>query len=117
MGVYGGGYGDYLRQRPAAPGIGAKAAPRTVEAPSRKPPRTSPQQRLSYKDKRELESLPGQIEALEEEQQTLEARVSEADFYRGDKATITDTLKRLEQLQEALGTAYERWEYLDGIEG
>jgi ATP-binding cassette subfamily F protein uup len=116
IGEYVGGYGDYLQQHKAAARDGARREPKAVAPATRKTSRRSPQQRLGYNEKRELASLPEQIEALEKEQGTLEATISEADFYRGDKTTITDTLKRLENLHEALRSAYERWEFLDKID-
>ncbi len=116
LGEYVGGYADYLKQREAPPAFAAPAAPKPADRKSRKPARKSTQQRLGYKEKRELAGLPGQIEVLEEEQQALESKVAQADFYRGDKASITETLKRLEELNAALHEAYERWEYLDGMD-
>ena len=90
--------------------------PQSGERTSRKPVRKTAQRRLSYNQKRELAGLPEHIEALEQEQRVLESKLSEADFYRGDKTTIRETLQRLEQLNAALHEAYERWAYLDGMD-
>ena len=70
---------------------------------------------MSYGQKRELEALPQQIEALEIEQQSLETKTASAEFFRNDKAEITSTLGRLEQIRSDLEGAYERWEQLEGL--
>src|SRR6185503_19295831 len=57
---YAGGYSDYLRQRTVQK---EEAAPKKTVAPKEKS-----KVKLSYKETRELESLPGEIESLEAEQ-------------------------------------------------
>src|SRR6186713_1648999 len=63
---YVGGYTDWLRQRPgsreAAPAR-APSAPAPTAAPT--PVVAAPKRKLSFKEQRELESLPGDIEKLE----------------------------------------------------
>jgi ATP-binding cassette subfamily F protein uup len=69
---------------------------------------------LSYKDQRELDALPGRIEALEGEVAGLEARISAPEFYRqDDSAAISATLARLESMRAELDAAYARWEQLE----
>jgi len=108
---YVGGYDDWLRQRRAAPATRAaeKAAPAAAE------PREKPKARakLSYKEQRELETLPQRIEALEAEQRTLHGTMGAPDFYQQDKAAITAAQERLAALEEELSVAYERWEMLE----
>ena len=69
--------------------------------------------KLSYKDQRELDTLPARIESLENEQARLQDLMASADFYRGDKAEITRNLARAEQLKHELEEAYGRWQALD----
>ena len=77
-------------------------------------PKASPKKRkLSYKDQRELDALPGRIEALEEEQQQLEERIAAPDFYSGDRAESEAVLAQLSATQQALEEAFERWAELD----
>src|SRR6266436_2195924 len=64
-----GGYSDWLRQRPHAPA--REREPRSVGIA---PVRT--RTRLSYKEQRELDGLPAEIEALEHEQRQLTARIA-----------------------------------------
>jgi ATP-binding cassette subfamily F protein uup len=116
---YVGGYEDWLRQRrvttpPAAEKMaGAKHA--ADEAPPTQAPGVAPAaaRKLSYNEQRELERLPALIDALEEEQRLLSARVSAPEFYREPSPEIAAALARLEALQQELTTAYARWDELD----
>jgi ATP-binding cassette subfamily F protein uup len=108
---YVGGYSDWLRQRPEVSRQTTKAA-----KPSKTQERgaSSKQNKLSYKDKRELERLPALIETLENEQQTLQQSLSEADFYKQENDAIARATSRLEQIEDELLHAYARWESLEG---
>lgn len=114
IGDYVGGYEDWLRQREhklqsltvirtASPGESKNEE--TASAPPVK-------QKLSYKDKRELESLPDHIEGLEQEKMAIEVKIAESAFYQQDKAVISQTLQRLETLEQQLDISYRRWEQL-----
>src|SRR4030095_4683141 len=78
-GEYVGGYSDWLRQR---------AQPRTMNAAARAAAQTpaasapAPKRKLSFKEQRELESLPGDIEKLEVEQLALTNKLCEPDYHR-----------------------------------
>jgi len=111
---YIGGYEDWLRQRrqtePAAvrrDAASTNTAPAVAKNPSRSP------RKPSYKEQRELEELPARIEALEAEQQQLQAAVASADFYKRSAADIHEALARLEDLETLLLDAYSRWDALD----
>ncbi len=111
VGEYVGGYESWQRQCRTA------QAPRT---PARTPSTTKREKsddrrRLSYKQQRELDSLPSRIEMLESEQNQLQLQTADANFYRGDKQAITAILERLEQVHEEIASAYERWEHLARI--
>ena len=76
---YVGGYSDWLAQRPsAAPAAPTGAAERGERKPSRQPQKV----KLTFKEQRELESLPAEIEALEREQHELTARMAGADYHK-----------------------------------
>jgi ATP-binding cassette subfamily F protein uup len=113
---YVGGYEDWLRQRrpPLATSAPASRAPRTTaDSPPRAAPMAPARRKLSYAEKRELETLPRRIEALEAEQQHLEQEAGRSRFYQQDKAAITAALARLDELGRDLAQAYERWEALE----
>ncbi len=74
---------------------------------------STPKPKLSYKDQRELEQLPGRIEKLEERQSQLEGTISEPDFYSSQQSNIDAVLKELAEVQAQLENTFARWEALD----
>jgi len=107
---YVGGYEDWLRQRPAP----SKPATPKKSAPVPKPTQTQPKTRkISYHEQRELAGLPEEIEKLETEISALQTQISDPQFYQSDPEHINQTLGRLKNLEQALETAYGRWEELE----
>jgi ATP-binding cassette subfamily F protein uup len=113
---YVGGYEDWMRQRPASPpspaasraaepGPGARADGRAATMLTSK--------RLSYKEQRELDALPAAIEALEAEEQALNARIAGPEFYKEGREAIDAALARLAAIARELGDAYTRWHELE----
>ena len=107
---YVGGYSDWLRQRPKA----APATPRKDSKPAAAPA-SSPRAKakLSYKDQRELELLPAEIEALEKEQAELTARMSGAEYHKVGAQAMRDDSRRAGEIEELLLTKFSRWEALE----
>ena len=93
-----------------------KAAPSNQE-PRIRNPEPGAQNRgpskLSFKEQKELEKLPARIEALEAEQERLNAVVAAPSFYKESAESIHTTLARLEEIQQGLLDAYARWDELD----
>ncbi|MCK7594749.1 ATP-binding cassette domain-containing protein [Pseudomarimonas salicorniae] len=114
-----GGYSDWERQggglgRRHAPPAQASAAAGAESKPAATLPASTPERRkLSYKEQRELEQLPSRIETLETELATLQATMSEPQFFRQSGERIAETQARLQALQGELETAYQRWEALE----
>ncbi len=109
---YVGGYDDWLAQRPQ-PAV----EPKVEKKPTAKKPAPSNRKKISFKQKRELETLPGHIEALETEQSDLHEQMAAADFYKGDGQQIAAARERLAALEAELETAYARWEELEELAG
>jgi ATP-binding cassette subfamily F protein uup len=109
---YVGGYDDWVRQRPAPQPAPAKPA---VEKPIPPKPVKEKLKKLSFKEQRELEALPQQIEALETEIASLNEAISRPEFYQQTKDTITGTQARLAELQQTVEAAYMRWEELEAL--
>jgi ATP-binding cassette subfamily F protein uup len=114
VGEYAGGYEDWERyrqlvaaERPQAP----RRTPLLAAAPVEK--RRDISRKLSYKEERELEALPGKIELLEAEQSRLHRLMGAADFYRQPADRITAAMERLKAIAEELAACYERWEVLE----
>ncbi|MEO8836876.1 MAG: ABC transporter ATP-binding protein, partial [Caldimonas sp.] len=81
-------------------------------APAPKTPPAAKPRKLGYKEQRELDELPGRIEALEAEQKDLGALMASADFYAGDPVRVESAQMRYAQIDDELLQALERWETL-----
>ncbi len=68
--------------------------------------------RLSFKEKRELEALPAQIEALEAEQEKLTQKLLDPNYHKSPIEEIKADKERFEELPRFIEVAYERWEEL-----
>jgi ATP-binding cassette subfamily F protein uup len=112
---YEGGYDDYLRQRSSEVQVEAK---RAAESATKKAPDPLLEQarKPSFKERKELESLPGRIEELERGIRELHEAMAEPSFYRKDRDEITRVKARLENLERDLASAYERWEALEQLD-
>jgi ATP-binding cassette subfamily F protein uup len=111
-GEYVGGYSDWLRQRSLPRGVqisnrgGSTAAPAAAPAPKRK---------LSFKEQRELDSLPAEIEKLEGEQQALAMKLCEPDYHRVGAEQMRLDRERSTELAKLIATRMERWETLEAL--
>lgn len=106
---YVGGYDDWLSQRPK------EAEAKAEKAPKQERPRKERAAKLGFKEERELKELPGRIEALEAEQQTLYSQMSEPDFYKKAGKSAAEAKARGEEIEEKLKDMYLRWEDLEAI--
>ena len=104
---YAGGYSDYLRQRPRTKEV--KPDDPLVVRGVREKPRT----KLNYKETRELEALPGEIETLEIEQKDLFARMHAPDYYRQPPDVLRADQQRSAEIETLLMEKLERWEVLE----
>jgi ATP-binding cassette subfamily F protein uup len=128
VGEYVGGYGDWLRQRPAnasnilARHSGESRNPvssipgkeKSLDPGLRRDDEPKPKRRLSYKDARELELLPARIETLENEIAARTAAMHDPAFFKQDGAAITAANQALATFQTELDAAYARWQELEG---
>ena len=111
---YAGGYADMLAQRgedvgPADPPAAAKPA-RTPKPPKPNDPsaRTA-RRKLSYKQQRALESLPGRMEELQAHSAALETLLADPELYSRDPAKFEAATSALAQHQSDLAAAEEEW--------
>jgi len=111
IGEYDGGYNDYLLQRPEPSTVESKPSV-TIEM-TRMPAAPEKRKRLGFKEKRERDALPGQIEKLESNLRELHAMMADPSFYKREGVAIAQTKVKLTELEQALAAAYERWEVLE----
>jgi ABC transport system ATP-binding/permease protein len=111
---YVGGYSDWLAQRPRASASASDEPSRDAIAPVNEPRATqSSRARLSFKERRELEGLPAELEALEREQHDLSTRMSAADYYKQGAEAIRRDHARAADIERVLADKFERWAELD----
>lgn len=103
---YVGGYTDLLERLADEAPESAKKEKAPKPAPKREPPEKT---RMSYKDKRELEMLPAQIDALTEQIAVLESKMNDGGFYARDPAAFAQTAADLERLKTELDGKETRW--------
>jgi ATP-binding cassette subfamily F protein uup len=72
---------------------------------------------LSFREQRELDALPGEIEALEAEQHALTARMCAPDYHRHPAESLRTDRERAQALEHALAQKFERWALLDAKAG
>jgi ATP-binding cassette subfamily F protein uup len=106
---YVGGYSDWIAQRPPAPGPEKPAV--TAAARAREKPR------LSYRETRELATLPDRIAALEGEQAAISARLADAAFYALPVHEQRSVNARFSEIEVELMACLERWETLEAKQG
>ncbi len=109
---YAGGYTDMLAQR-ALPRRGLR---QTVPSTTRRPrPATEARahpahpQRMGFKDRHALETLPARIAGLQKEIAGLNAVLADADFYARDPRRFGEVTKALADAQDRLAAAEEQW--------
>jgi ABC transport system ATP-binding/permease protein len=108
---YDGGYDDWLRQSRVDAPSETKSAVSSPSAPSAEPkPR-----KLSFKERKELESLPKRIEELEQAIQQMHETLADPAFYKRDREEIAQAKQRLEALEQELASGFERWELLESL--
>ena len=107
VGIYPGGYEDWLRQRPAPEAAESK------KAAAARPAAPRVQVRLGFKEQREHKELPGKIETLESEIAALHASLADGAIYRADPAAATASHTRLPLAEAELEAAFERWAELE----
>lgn len=113
VGEYVGGYDDWVRQRKLPePAVTVQKSVVAKPKPAKEPRRT-----ITFKQLRELEALPQQIDVLETEQKNLYASLSDPAFYQQPGDVIAQAKARLEHLEREIETVYRRWEELEALNG
>jgi ATP-binding cassette subfamily F protein uup len=124
---YVGGYDDWLRQRKAALKAASKAndaksgssssaskggIKQTLPASGKTQESVAVAKKMSFKERNELEKMPGLIESYEAEQRSLHTKMAEPEYFKLPQATLQKDQSRLNELDELLVSAYARWDEL-----
>jgi ABC transport system ATP-binding/permease protein len=109
---YVGGYSDWLAQRSSSM-ENAATSRKSVEVSSTETPAASSKPKLSYKESRELQQLPGEIAALEAEQKSLHEKMIASDYHKQGAQQMKNDSSRCTEIEELLMTKLERWTDLE----
>ena len=111
---YVGGYDDWLRQSSAESAPAPVPSRLTRQKPVREKERP---RRLTFKEERELESLPERIIELEEEQQVIHRTLADPEFYKSAGEEVAALNLRLSAIDAELAETFRRWEELEELKG
>ena len=107
---YAGGYSDFVQQSQSQPAARKEGSP----APSAAAPKPEKNRvKLSYKETRELEALPAELETLEEEQKQLQARMHAADYYKQPPGVLRADRERETEITRLIDQKLDRWAALE----
>jgi ATP-binding cassette subfamily F protein uup len=110
---YAGGYTDMLAQRGAdlagRPEARAKPATGAGKAMPAAPATKAARRKLSFHEKHALETLPGEIAALQARIRELQQRLDDPDLYARNRAVFTRASADLAARQAELSAAEQRW--------
>jgi ATP-binding cassette subfamily F protein uup len=106
---YVGGYDDWLRQRPSFEQTSQKTSKTTASTTAttsaqanNSVPAAKPAKKLSYKDQREYDALPGLIEQLETQLEILSGQIADPDFYQQEQTKIDKHLAKIQHKEKEL---------------
>jgi ATP-binding cassette subfamily F protein uup len=110
-----GGYEEWARVlRARQTKRSGTATPPTKDATKREAaPKVQRGTKLSFKEAKELEGLPGRISALEREQAELERQLADPALYRTDPEAVRTAKMRHDGIEQDLMRALERWTELE----
>ncbi|MGA1273860.1 MAG: ABC transporter ATP-binding protein, partial [Burkholderiaceae bacterium] len=124
---YEGGYDDYLVQKSrrlkalSGHALNPSSSPRAGSEPPKegtneqkleKAKPSKPLARLSNKEREALSKLPAEIEALEQNIDTLRQKLADPNFYKQDPSVMAQCKAELAASEESLERAMSQWEVL-----
>jgi len=113
---YVGGYTDWLNYSLAKKKEQAKADKKQAKAAVQKTSVTTVKtKKLSYKEQKELDELPLQIESLEGKQGEVTEKMNAADFYQQEQSIVNAVLAELAEVEQELEGVYSRWDELEAM--
>lgn len=107
---YPGGYEDWLNQQvQVSTGKNSEKKEKNKKVKKEKP------RKLSFKERKDLDEMPGLIERLEKEQEELYLTMADPEYYKKTAEEIKTNNERSEAIKEELSTAFDRWDFLDQL--
>lgn len=112
---YVGGYTDWRAQKETILPKPENSQPTKVVTQPSPLAKAGKAKKLSYKEQRELEQLPKDIEALETQIEWLTAQMAETSFYQKPAQEIKKAQQEMADYQTKLETCFARWEALEAM--
>ncbi|MDH3304773.1 MAG: ATP-binding cassette domain-containing protein [Gammaproteobacteria bacterium] len=110
---YVGGYSDWVRQGHELAETDGPLAVEQRKSAAAERRRTRKPSKLSYKDQRELDRLPAEIQVIEQSIAELQRVVAAPDFYTQDSTLVQQKLGELNEAEARLEQRIERWGELE----
>jgi ATP-binding cassette subfamily F protein uup len=107
---YPGGYEDWKSQQ-----VQENSEIKVETKPKKKKEKTEKPRKLSFKERKDLDEMPGLIERLEKEQEELYLTMTDPEYYKKTAEEIKTINERSEKIKEELSTAFDRWDFLDQL--
>ena len=108
---YDGGYDDYVRA--SSQNANQEASGKAKKQAAKKAKESDGKKKLTYKEQRELESLPDDIADLETQQTAIHDKMADPDFFKQDGEAISVANVELQQIELKLEELMLRWEELE----
>lgn len=102
---------EFAAARSAAPPVAEKKPP---PAPATAQP--TARRKLGFKERRELDTLPERIAALESEQKQIDQELADGSLYARDNERAVRLSTRHAEVEQELLEALDRWETLEALE-
>ena len=114
---YAGGYSDWASYKASVAKEAAKPKQEAKSVVKAAEPAKAKGEKMSWKEQRELETLPATIAALEAEQVELGQCLADASIYQSDPGAAQKASERLAEIDDELMKLLERWETLEARAG
>ena len=114
---YAGGYSDWASYKASVAKEASRPKQEAKPVVKAAEPAKAKGEKMSWKEQRELETLPEKIAALEAEQVELGQRLADASIYQSDPGAAQKASERLAAIDDELMGLLERWEVLEARAG
>ncbi len=111
---FGGGYDDWFRfNQQRTMQIETQNKPASTKAPVKESEPKAKQNKLSFKEQKELEALPTEIEALETEQTSINLQLADGNIYKQNPELVKTLQAKINVIENLIAEKMVRWEFLE----
>ncbi len=110
---YVGGYSDWLRQGHALAETDSPHAAKSRKRHAAERRQRRKPTKLSYKDQRELDQLPAEIESVEASIADMQQKIADPEFYSQDHVIVQTAVQELADAEAILEQRVDRWSELE----